>query len=527
MKDGFLRRDLREALGEVRDVERILARVATNRANARDLAGPGPQPGDAARRPRTARRRVLDHPRRGARTDRDLRGACRTARPCDRRRSARRPSRTAASSARATTPSSTSCAASRRNAKDWIAAYQATEAERTGIPKLKVGYNRVFGYFLEVTNAHKDKVPDDYQRKQTLTNAERYVTPELNEYEEKVLRADERAKELERSSSTSSATRSRSTSPGCRRSPSALAELDTLAALAEVAATSRLRAPRDPRRPHARAARRPPSRGRARDGERRAIRRERHRSSTAPGGSRLITGPNMAGKSTYIRQTALLVLMAQMGSFVPATKARVGIADRIFTRVGAEDDLARGQSTFMVEMSEVAYILHHATEKSLVILDEVGRGTSTFDGIAIAWAITEYLSEVTGCRTLFATHYAELTRLSEELAGRPQPERRRPRVGRPHRVPAAHPGGRVGSLVRDPRRAARGRPRRRRGAGPGHPQEPRDQGGRRGGTHRVRRRAGRSRARRAAGTLRRRPRRARSSRPSAPWTSSRSPRSRR
>jgi DNA mismatch repair protein MutS len=301
-----------------------------------------------------------------------------------------------------------------RDAKSWIANYQASEAKRTGIPKLKVGYNKVFGYYLEVTNAHKDKVPDDYKRKQTLTNAERYVTPALREYEEKVLRADDRAQDLERKIFQDLRDQVAERIPALQATAAVLSELDVYASLGDVAQSNDYVRPEllDDLTLDLRDARHPVVEHHLDGGDQFVA---NDTSLDAKTRIALITGPNMAGKSTYIRQTALLVLMAQMGCFVPATSARIGIADRIFTRVGAEDDLSRGQSTFMVEMSEAAYILHQATDRSLVILDEVGRGTSTFDGIAIAWSMTEYLSEVVGARTLFATHYAELTRLSEEL----------------------------------------------------------------------------------------------------------------
>ena len=413
VKDGFLRRDLREAFGSVRDVERILARVATNRANARDLQALG-----RSLETLPAVRALLD----GAysKTLESLREGIDTHEALSARLAL-----AIADEPPATTTDGGMIRAGfdadldelrtlSRDAKTWIADYQAKEAERTGIPKLKVGFNRVFGYYLEVTNAHKDKVPDDYQRKQTLTNAERYVTPELREYEEKVVRADDRARDLERRLFQTLRDEVAAQIPALQRTAAVLAELDALAGLAEIAAGSDYVRPEilEDRTLELRDARHPVVEHALEGGERFVA-----NDTVLDAGLRisLITGPNMSGKSTYIRQTALLVLMAQMGSFVPASSARVGIADRIFTRVGAEDDLARGQSTFMVEMSEVAYILHHATENSLVILDEVGRGTSTFDGIAIAWALTEYLSEVTGARTLFATHYAELTRLAEEL----------------------------------------------------------------------------------------------------------------
>jgi DNA mismatch repair protein MutS len=414
VKDGFLRRDLREIGASVKDVERILARVATNRLNARDLVA-------LARSLEVlpALKSLLD----GAysRTLGELRDRIECFEDL------------AALLARALVddppPVVTEGGMFRvgydetldelrdlsRNAKDWIAAYQASEAERTGIPSLKVGYNKVFGYYLEVTHAHREKVPVDYKRKQTLTNAERYVTPVLSEHEEKVLRADERARDLERRLFSELRAEVAERIPGMQATAAVVAELDALAALAEVAATSDFVRPEltDDLTLDLRDARHPVVEHHLDSGERFVA---NDTDLDAEHRIALITGPNMAGKSTYIRQTALIVLMAHMGSFVPATRARIGLCDRLFTRVGAEDDLARGQSTFMVEMSEAAYILNHATERSLVILDEVGRGTSTFDGIAIAWALTEYLSEVVGARTLFATHYAELTELADEIS---------------------------------------------------------------------------------------------------------------
>ncbi len=413
VKDSFLRRDLRDVLSNVRDVERILARIATNRANARDLLGLG-QSLEVLPAVRGLLEKVYSQ------TLADLR---------DRIECFTDMAETLAKAiADDPPPTITEGGIFReghdekldelrslsKNAKDWIAAYQGSEAERTGIPKLKVGYNKVFGYYLEITHAHKDKVPPEYKRKQTLTNAERYVTPELDAYERKVLKADERARDLERRLFQELREDVAKRIPALQAVAAMVAEVDTLASLAEVAATHEYVRPelledqtlelKDARHPVVEA---------TLDGSDRFVPND----TDLDGEKRiaLITGPNMSGKSTYIRQTALIVLMAQMGSFVPAGKARIGLCDRVFTRVGAEDDLAGGQSTFMVEMSEAAYILNHATDRSLVILDEVGRGTSTFDGIAIAWSLTEYLSEVIGARTLFATHYAELTRLSDEL----------------------------------------------------------------------------------------------------------------
>ncbi|MDE0864106.1 MAG: DNA mismatch repair protein MutS [Rubripirellula sp.] len=301
-----------------------------------------------------------------------------------------------------------------RGGKEWIASYQREQMEQTGIANLKVGYNKVFGYYLEITNAHRDKAPDFYIRKQTLKNCERFITPELKEYEEKVLAADDKASSREQFLFQQLRDETHRQLSTLQEVAIAIAELDTLGTLAEVAAQ------RDWTRPT------------LNDESVLRIDAGRHPvlDVTLPQGEfvpndciqspetgmiLLITGPNMAGKSTYIRQVALLTLLAQAGSFVPAESADIGIADRVFARVGASDELSRGQSTFMVEMVETARILNTATSRSLVILDEIGRGTSTYDGLSLAWAITEHLHEQIGCRTLFATHYHELTQLEESL----------------------------------------------------------------------------------------------------------------
>lgn len=302
----------------------------------------------------------------------------------------------------------------RDGGKHYIAGLQARERERTGIASLKVGFNKVFGYYLEVTNPHRDRVPPDYERRQTLTGAERYVTPELKQYEAKVLGAEERI-----------ATREAELVDGLRRrvadvigrvqtTSGVLAGLDVWSALADVARREGYVRPE------------------VNDGFTIALEGSRHpvvermmaREAFIPndvlldasGRVILLTGPNMAGKSTLLRQVGLCVLLAQMGAFVPARRAVVGVVDRLFTRVGASDNLVRGQSTFMVEMSETSAILHGATARSLVLLDEIGRGTSTYDGVAIAWAVSEFLHNILGCKTVFATHYHELTQLTEELA---------------------------------------------------------------------------------------------------------------
>ena len=298
-----------------------------------------------------------------------------------------------------------------KNGKSWIANFQAEEIARTGINSLKVGYNKVFGYYIEVTNIHKDNIPQTYIRKQTLKNAERFITPELKDYETKVLTADERSKNLEydlfvqiREQVSTYTARLQSTSE-------AIALLDLLSTLANIAVETRYVMPEITDGFELKMI----------DGRHPVLERRLMGESFVPNDIDLdgthdkimvITGPNMAGKSTYIRQVALLVLMAQMGSFIPAKEAVIGTVDRIFTRVGASDELSRGQSTFMVEMNETANILNNATERSLIILDEVGRGTSTFDGVSIAWAITEYIHQHIHARTLFATHYHELTELA-------------------------------------------------------------------------------------------------------------------
>lgn len=306
--------------------------------------------------------------------------------------------------------------------KQWMANYQAAEVERTGIPSIKVGYNKVFGYFLEITHAHRDKVPQEYIRKQTLKNAERFITPELKEYEEKVLTAEDRALTIEQNLFLE--LRNLVAEAGTRLlgTAAALAELDALAGFAELARSRSYVRPTVVDEPvlDIEQGRHPVLDVTEPDGT--FIPNDSRMAATSDDSEAvnsllLITGPNMAGKSTYIRQTALLVLLAQIGSFVPARKATIGVADRLFARVGASDELSRGQSTFMVEMTETARILNTATRRSLVVLDEIGRGTSTYDGLSLAWAIVEHLHNQIGCRTMFATHYHELTQLAEQLPG--------------------------------------------------------------------------------------------------------------
>ena len=302
--------------------------------------------------------------------------------------------------------------------KSWLAKLEAEEREKTGIKNLKIKYNKVFGYYLEVTNSYKDMVPDTWMRKQTLTNAERYITPELKELEDTILGAEDKLTSLEYGLFCELRERIASQVLRIQKTAKAVALVDVFASLAFVAE----------RNHYVRPVMNEKGIIEIKGGRHPVVERMIENDMFIPndtfldnGQNRIsvITGPNMAGKSTYMRQTALIVLMAQVGSFVPADKAKIGIVDRIFTRVGASDDLASGQSTFMVEMTEVANILRNATPASLLILDEIGRGTSTFDGLAIAWAVIEYISnpKILGAKTLFATHYHELTELEGSLPG--------------------------------------------------------------------------------------------------------------
>ncbi len=318
-----------------------------------------------------------------------------------------------------------------RDSRTFLAEYQSKLIARSNISSLKVGYNKVFGFYIEVTNTHAEKIPADFIRKQTVKNAERYITPELKQYESEILTAQERSLALEQELFEQLRTHLATQVVVLQRIAAAAAALDVTAGLAHLARTRHYCRPTlttektlvitDGRHPvveQSLGEKFVPNDTIFCQGSEASL-------GTLPSPDpcavtplasstlHVITGPNMAGKSTYIRQVALLVLLAQAGSFIPAKSATIGIVDRIYTRVGAADDLAQGQSTFMVEMIETANILHHATESSLVILDEIGRGTSTLDGLALAWAIAEFLADTTKARTLFATHYHELTELSE------------------------------------------------------------------------------------------------------------------
>ncbi|HEV3237153.1 MAG TPA: DNA mismatch repair protein MutS, partial [Gemmataceae bacterium] len=414
-EDTTLRRELREQLKETYDLQRLTTRASTGRASPRDLAG-------ISRTLRLLPRLKARVTARQSSLLRDLEARlelCPDLRealdktliedpPLSHREGGLiKPGRD---------PELDRLHTITRDGKGWIAQFQAHEIARTGISSLKVGFNKVFGYYIEITHTHATKIPSDYQRKQTLKNAERYITPELKEHEEEVLTAEEKIFQREYELFLALREQVADQTHRLLQTAEVLATLDVLSALAEVASIHGYCKPE------------------LCDDAILEIHESRHPvlDQTLPPGTfvpndvhmgpeagmlLLITGPNMAGKSCYIRQVALLTLLAHVGSFVPARSAKIGLVDRIFTRVGASDELARGQSTFMVEMTEAANILNNATSRSLVILDEIGRGTSTYDGVSLAWAITEHLHDQVGCRALFATHYHELAQLAGKLPG--------------------------------------------------------------------------------------------------------------
>jgi len=412
--DLITRQALREALDGVRDIERLAGKTAAGRATPREVGALGTSLGRlpavevALQRigPRGVLRDIL------ARWD-----ACADLASDVASTLVERPPAAIGdeSAVRAGVDSELDALrAIRDGGRDGIASIQSRERERTGIASLKVGYNKVFGYYIEVTNANTRLVPDDYQRRQTLAGAERYVTPELKEFEEKVLTASERIETRERELFEGLRARVGAQIARLQCAATIVAQLDVLAALAEVAEREGYTRPEmtDEFALEIVGGRHP------------VVERMMPRDKFIPNDvtltedARLIvlTGPNMAGKSTILRQVGLIVLLAQVGSFVPAQRARIGVVDRVFTRVGASDNLVRGQSTFMVEMAETSAILHTATGRSLVLLDEIGRGTSTYDGVSIAWAVSEHLHDTVRCKTIFATHYHELTQLADELA---------------------------------------------------------------------------------------------------------------
>jgi DNA mismatch repair protein MutS len=409
--DAALRSDLRASLGTAYDLERLAARIGTGRASPRDLMG-------LARTLTLLPRIKARLTARSAQLLNELEAALELCPEV----------RTAIETALVDDPPMAlkeggliregyhahldELRETARGGKSWIARFQAEEMRRTGINSLKVGFNKVFGYYIEITHSQGAKVPADYVRKQTVKNAERYITPELKEYEDKVLRAEDQASELEYELFTALRDRVAAEAPRLTQAGGVLARIDVLSALAEQAARYGYSRPEMTDEPilEIEAGRHPVLEGCLPPGE-----FVSNDTELGPEGGLilLITGPNMAGKSTYIRQVALMAILAQMGSFVPAKRARLGVVDRLFARVGATDELGRGMSTFMVEMTETANILNNASPKSLVILDEIGRGTSTFDGVSLAWAITEHLHDATRCRTLFATHYHELVDLEK------------------------------------------------------------------------------------------------------------------
>jgi len=411
----FLREELRELLEDVHDVERLCGRISTGRANGRDLVSLG---NSLAVVPRLRAKLAGAH----SAAMQGLAGALDPLEDVSGRIRATlvdEPPLTLKEGGlvrRGFSEELDELHTIAGDAKSWMARFQAEESTRSGIPGLKIGFNSVFGYYIEVPRGQVERVPASYVRKQTVKAAERYVTSELKEFEDKVLNSEalsvEREYEIFQELRTAVALEVARVLASAR----AVAELDALASLASVAAAQRYVAPVVDDGDEIRIL----------DGRHPVIERSSACESFVPNDAHLdlskrrltiLTGPNMAGKSTYIRQVALIVLLAQIGSFVPAAEARIGLVDRIFTRVGAGDDISRGESTFMVEMVEIANILNNATKRSLVILDEVGRGTSTFDGLALAWAIAEHLHERTGCRTLFATHYHQLTDLSTRYEG--------------------------------------------------------------------------------------------------------------
>jgi DNA mismatch repair protein MutS len=410
-----LRRDLRASLADVFDLQRLTARVSTGRASPRDLAAIG----------RTLALLPCIKEQMVARESALLRDLEARLEVCPELREALESAlvenppvspREGGVIRRGYDKDLDELHAITTDGKEWIAQFQARETTRTGINSLKVGFNQVFGYYIEITHANSSRVPADYKRVSTLKNAERYTTGELKEREEKVLTAQEKIYQREYDLFVQLRERVAAQTNRLMQTAEVLATLDVLASLAELAAERNYCRPELTEEPVLDIA----------DGRHPVLDQTLPPGTFVPNGVTagpddgfflLVTGPNMGGKSVYLRQTALLALMAQMGSFVPARRAKIGLVDRLFTRVGASDELSRAQSTFMVEMTEAANILNNATPRSLVILDEIGRGTSTYDGVSLAWGITEYLHDHVGCRTLFATHYHELAQLAERLPG--------------------------------------------------------------------------------------------------------------
>jgi DNA mismatch repair protein MutS len=410
-ENGLLRQRWRQTLKGVGDLERLTARVALEQATPREVAAVKEA---LARVPRLQALLPENLPALVSQVAADLDGLPEVRDLIDRALAADLPAGFQAGGIirEGYDPELDELIALTREGKDWIARLEAEERARTGINSLKVRYNKVFGYYLEVSRANLHLVPPDYLRKQTLVNAERFITADLKEYESRVLGAEEARLKRETELFQELRRRLREETPRLKKVARALGILDVVAALAQLAAQRRYNRPRVVAEPTLM----------IKQGRHPVIERVLAAGSFVPNDIALdadsqvliVTGPNMSGKSTILRQVALITLLAHLGSFVPAAEAVIGLTDRIFTRVGAVDDIGRGQSTFLVEMHETARILHQASPRSLVILDEIGRGTSTFDGLALAWAVAEYLHDLggAGVKTLFATHYQELTELS-------------------------------------------------------------------------------------------------------------------
>ena len=421
VEDSQFLKQLRDTIGQVQDIQRILGRVSVARATPRDLVALGRSASQAdqlaqllAERP--AVRIYYDPAMKVAQSlmtfADEIKSACLDAPPAH--------LRTGGLIREGYDPKLDEYRHLQRDGHAWLASYQKELIDATGITTLKVGFNKVFGYYIELSAANRDRAPAEWTRKQTLKNAERFITPKLKEFEGKVLSADQRAISREQELFDNLCSLAQQHLKPLRTFAEIVADLDVLACFAQRAVLFRYIQPRIVDEPHLHieAARHPVLDELLGDqfvpnDVNLTTKSLQESESTADTTLALITGPNMAGKSTYIRQTALIVLLAHTGSFVPASAATIGLCDRIFTRIGSSDELHAGQSTFMVEMTETANICHHATERSLVILDEIGRGTSTLDGLSLAWAIAEYLSRCR-CRTLFATHYHELTALSQQ-----------------------------------------------------------------------------------------------------------------
>jgi DNA mismatch repair protein MutS len=415
LKEGLLRSELRSALDPIGDLERLTNRITSGIANPRDLV--------ALRNNLSQLPEVLQNLDPGQEAISTLRQGidpCSEVLDLVNRAIAEDPPATLQNTGVIRAGYSAeldNVIEMSRNAREWISNLESVERERTGIKTLKVGYNKVFGYYIEITHSNTSQAPAEYIRKQTLVNAERYITPEMKEYESLVLNAEERIHDIENKLFKELCREISKSNKKMLETARVLGELDVYLSFAEVAAFSAYTRPEIVEEPIIE----------IHDGRHPVVETTLHGDRFVPNDMvfengeviRVITGPNMSGKSTYLRQVALIVLMAQIGSFVPAGQSRIGLVDRIFTRIGAQDEIHAGQSTFMVEMIETANILNHATPRSLLILDEIGRGTSTYDGLSIAWAVVEYIHNhpQLRARTLFATHFHELTQLSTLLPG--------------------------------------------------------------------------------------------------------------